>query len=201
MPRKYPHLTFTDSVKDAQRHYGSRKAGEMLERFELDDSNIGPRESEFIAERDGFYISTVSENGWPYVQFRGGPKGFLKVLDNQTLAYVDYGGNRQYITTGNLRANARAALMLMDYADQRRMKIMARTEVLDASEDLDLVAQLHDPAYPATVERIVRFHVEAFDWNCPQHIIRKFNAEEFAEREAALVERIQELEARLNAES
>ena len=201
MKRRYPSLTFTESVKDVQRQYGSRRAGEMMERFEGDDAHLTGREAAFISERDSFYLSTVSESGWPYVQFRGGPKGFLKVIDSETLGYVDYGGNRQYISTGNLKADDRAALILMDYAARRRMKIMARTEILDASERPDLVEQLHDSDYPASVERIVLFHVEAFDWNCPQHITRRFTEDEIAEREAQLWARINELEDQLEAES
>ena len=207
MPRKYPALTFSDSVKAQQTKYGSRQAGAMMEAFETNDSELGVREEEFISGRDGFYMASVGENGWPYVQFRGGPAGFLKVLDPGTLGYVDYGGNRQYISTGNLRADDRVALILMDYARRRRMKIMARTRILEAGDHPEWVARLHDPDYRASVERVVLFDVEAFDWNCPQHITPRFTEAEIegwenerhAAREAALLDRIRELESRLDA--
>ena len=197
MPRRYPALTFTDSVKAVQERYGSRRAGQMLENFDVEDARLGPREATFIAQRDSFYMATVGQEGWPYVQFRGGPVGFLKVLDETTLAYADFGGNRQYISTGNLLHDDRVALILMDYAHQRRMKIMARTEILEASERPELVEALHDPDYPAKVERIVLLRVEAFDWNCPQHITRRFTENQVLAREASLHSHIQELEARL----
>ena len=201
MARRYTALTFGEHVKAVQEQYGSRQAGEMMENFDLDDFHLTPREAEFIEERDSFYMATVGDEGWPYVQFRGGPKGFLKALDATTLGYVDYGGNRQYISTGNLMHDDRVALILMDYAGRRRLKVMARTTILDAESHPDLVQALHDPAYRAKVERVVLFRVEAFDWNCPQHITPRFTedviAAEVEAREAVLLARIDALEADL----
>lgn len=179
MARKYPAITFTDSVKATQEHFGTRKTASKMEAQEHDDEHLSSFEAEFIAERDGFYMATVNEDGWPYVQFRGGPKGFLKVLDDRTLGYADFGGNKQYISMGNLRANDRASLFFMDYPNQRRMKLLAHTEVFDAAERPELEQALSDPNYRAKVERTVLFHVVAFDWNCPQHITPRFTLDEF----------------------
>jgi predicted pyridoxine 5'-phosphate oxidase superfamily flavin-nucleotide-binding protein len=181
MTRKYPALTFTDSVKDAQRHYGSRSTAAKVEAWDLDDDRLSGEEVRFIAARDGFYMATVNQDGWPYVQFRGGPPGFLRALDARTLGYADFRGNRQYISMGNLRADDRAALFFMDYAGRRRLKLMARTEGFDAADRPDLVERLSDPEYPARIERVVLFHVEAFDWNCPQHITPRYTEREWAE--------------------
>jgi len=180
MSRKYTKLTFTDSVKETQTHFGTRAVGEKIEAWDIDDEHLSDREASFIARRDGFYMATTNEDGWPYLQFRGGPEGFLKVLDDTTLAYADFGGNKQYITTGNLRQNDRVALFFMDYANRQRLKLMARSEVFDAAERPELVRELHDSDYRARVERVVLLHVVAFDWNCPQHITPRYTEEEFS---------------------
>ena len=180
MARKYTELTFTDSVQEAQTHYGSRATAAKVAAWEMDDEHLSDGEASFIAERDSFYMATVNEGGWPYLQFRGGPRGFLKVLDEQTLGYADFRGNKQYISTGNLRSDDRVALFFMDYPNRRRLKLMARTEVFDAAERPDLQDKLADPGYRARIERFVIFHVVAFDWNCPQHIAPRFTEEEFA---------------------
>ena len=178
MTSKYHSLTFTDSVRGAQQHYGSnyRKPEEPLSNDELT-----ALEREFIEARDGFYMATVSEDGWPYVQFRGGPPGFLKALDASTLAFADFRGNRQYISTGNLAANDRTALFFMDYANRRRLKLMARAEIVDAKERPELVEQLMPEDYPALPERVVLVHVVAYDWNCPQHITPRYTFDELVE--------------------
>jgi predicted pyridoxine 5'-phosphate oxidase superfamily flavin-nucleotide-binding protein len=182
MTRQYPAIAFTDSVKAAQDHYGSRDQNEKLASSNFDDRRLTEREAEFIAERDSFYVASVNEEGWPYVQFRGGPQGFLKVLDEGTLAYADFRGNLQYITVGNVAHEKRVSLILMDYAGRRRLKIMARAEVFDAADHPELIAEVEDPDYRARVERAVVLHVEAFDWNCPQHITPRFTEEEFQQQ-------------------
>ncbi|MFT5291472.1 MAG: putative pyridoxine 5'-phosphate oxidase superfamily flavin-nucleotide-binding protein [Planctomycetota bacterium] len=182
MTRKFAQLTFTDSVKAAQTHYGSRSSGEKFESWELDDEHLSDVETQFIIARDSFYMATVNADGWPYMQFRGGPPGFLKVLNDRTLGYADYRGNRQYISTGNLKQNNRVSLFFMDYANQRRLKLLAHTEVVDADDNPTLREKLVDADYKARVERLVLFRVAAFDWNCPQHITPRFTEEEFAER-------------------
>ncbi len=180
MPRKYPQLTFTTSVKQAQEHYGTRRQAAKMESLEGQDDRLSDREAEFIANRDSFFVASVGENGWPYVQFRGGPKGFLKVLDSRTLGFADFRGNLQYITTGNMMHDNRVALFLMDYPHRKRLKIMARGEVSDAEERPDLIEQLEDVDYRARIERAVIYHIEAFDWNCPQHSTPRWTEEEFA---------------------
>ncbi len=189
MTRKYPALTFTDSVKATQEHYGVRAKAAKVEHWAMDDELLSPREASFIGRRDGFYMATVNEDGWPYLQFRGGPKGFLKVLDERTLGYADFRGNLQYISTGNLRKDDRVSLFFMDYANRARLKLLARTEVFDAADRPDLVDRLEDPEYGARVERAVLFHVVAFDWNCPQHITPRFTEEELRERDQLIVKR------------
>ena len=179
MTDKYRDLNFTPSVRAAQTRYGARAPGQAGAPAELSEDRLSHVEVAFIAERDGFYMSTVSENGWPYVQFRGGPPGFLKALDPETLAYGDLRGNRQYISMGNLEVQPRAALFFMDYAQQRRLKLMVTTEVLDPATRPDLLERLTDPDERAPLERIVLFHVVAFDWNCPQHITPRFTAAEW----------------------
>ncbi len=169
MARNFAEIAFTESVKAQQEKYGSRHSYARIEAIER-GTELSLAEADFIAERDSFYLATVGENGYPYVQFRGGPKGFLKVLDQKTLAYADFRGNLQYISVGNLSRNDRAALILMDYARRQRLKIYARIEVIEAKDAPELIAQLQDPDYKAQIERAMVLHVEAFDWNCPQHI-------------------------------
>ncbi len=144
MSRKYTELTFTDSVKQTQEHYGSRRQGAKMEAMDWPDERLSDREAGFISERDSFYVASVGENGWPYVQFRGGPKGFLRVLDKRTLGFADFRGNLQDITTGNISNDNRVALFLMDYANRQRLKIMARAEIFHADDRPDLVEQLED---------------------------------------------------------
>lgn len=184
MSRRYPAITFTPSVRHAQERYGARENGLRLESSAADDERLSERERSFIAQRDGFYMATVGEGGWPYLQFRGGPVGFLRSLDEGRLAYADYRGNRQYISVGNLVADDRVSLFFMDYARQRRLKVLARAEVFEAAEQPELLREVHDDSYPATPERVIVFHVEAFDWNCAQHITPRYTEAEWAARAA-----------------
>jgi predicted pyridoxine 5'-phosphate oxidase superfamily flavin-nucleotide-binding protein len=179
MTRRYTDITFTDSVKETQTRYGTRRNARKVENWAVDDRHLSPREIEFIAGRDSFYQASVGDDGWPYVQFRGGPKGFLKVLGSNRLAYADFRGNLQYISVGNIAHDDRVALFLMDYPSRRRLKIMARASVVDAADDPELVAQLEVPGYKAVVERAVVLQLEAFDWNCAQHITPRYTSEEW----------------------
>ncbi len=140
-------------------------------------TQLPEEEAAFIAARDSFYLATVGENGWPYLQYRGGPKGFLRVLDPSTLGFADFRGNRQYISTGNIESTGRACLFLMDYPAQERLKIWAEGEIVD---DPEVLKQLADPNYSATIERGFLFHILAFDWNCQQHIVQRYTPAEFA---------------------
>ncbi|OYY76417.1 MAG: pyridoxamine 5-phosphate oxidase [Sphingomonas sp. 28-62-20] len=153
-----------------------------------------PQEEAFIAQRDSFYMATVSETGWPYVQHRGGPHGFLKMIDDQTLAFLDYRGNRQYISTGNLTANDRACVILVDYPRRARLKIFAHVEKLALDADPALTERLTDESYGAKPERIFRLRLDAFDWNCPQHITPRFTEREVGVAVQLLHDRIAELE-------
>jgi len=152
-------------------------------------------EAAFIADRDSIYLASISESGWPYVQHRGGPKGFLKVLDDRTLALPDFAGNRQYITVGNVSADDRVSLILVDYPRRSRLKILARMETRDLRDDPELVERLALPGYRARVERALVLCLEAFDWNCPQHITPRFTAAEIEAGTLPLRERLAALEA------
>lgn len=199
MPKRFAEIAFTPSVKAAQERYGSR---ELNTRFELADdprNRLTPVEAEFISQRDGFYQATVSETGWPYVQFRGGPAGFLKILDEQTLAYADFRGNVQYVSVGNMNADARISLILMDYANRRRLKIWARAEIIEQEDAPKLMQRLSNPDYKARIERAVLLHIEALDWNCPQHITPRYTGPEVEMLIAPLQRRITELEAALGS--
>ncbi len=183
MPRRYTQLTFTDSVKRTQEAYGARDTAARMEAAEFDDQRLGERERSFLATRDSFYMATVSEAGWPYVQFRGGPPGFLHVLDERTIAYADFRGNRQLISTGNLSHDDRVSLIFLDYPQRQRLKVLARVAVHSAEDRPDLIEALENPSYRAQIKRAFVMTVEAFDWNCPQHITPRFSR---AEIEAGL---------------
>ncbi len=161
-------VAFTASVKAAQERRGSRDGYARMEQRGGWSAEITPELAAFISQRDSFYLGTASADGQPYVQHRGGPKGFVKVLDAKTLALADFAGNRQYISVGNLEENDRAFIFFMDYANRRRIKVWGRAEFVEDSPAL--LERLVDPAYGATVERALVFHVEAWDANCPQHI-------------------------------
>lgn len=195
MSHKFFDLAFTPKVKAVQEQYGTRKHYARFEGGESDFQGLTFAEEDFIANRDGFYIATVNEEGQPYIQFRGGPTGFLKAIDDRTLAYADFRGNLQYISVGNLSGNDRAALFLMDYANQRRLKIIARVDVIDAADAPELIEKIKMPEYKAKVERAMIIHVEAFDWNCPQHITPRYTIEEIKRISAPIYERIERLEA------
>ena len=178
MGQNFSTFTFTDSVKAAQEHYHSRGNYQGME-DEPDRFNLTEKELGFIFSRDSFYMATVGENGWPYMQFRGGPVGFLKALGPRTIGYADFRGNRQYISTGNLNAEKKAMLFLIDYPTRQRLKIWATANVIDAANDTDLAARLVSADYRAKVERLITFEIQAYDWNCPQHITPRYTEAEF----------------------
>ncbi|MCC7412059.1 MAG: pyridoxamine 5'-phosphate oxidase family protein [Gammaproteobacteria bacterium] len=181
MARAFARIAFTPSVRAAQTRMGSRDAYRAAELGAPEVIELSPREIEFIGARDSFYQGTVGENGWPYVQHRGGPTGFLKVLDPHTIGYADFSGNRQYISVGNLDGDDRVSLFLMDYPGQRRLKIWGRARLIDEDAEPALVARLESPDYRARVERGVIITVEAFDWNCPKYITPRFTQREIRE--------------------
>lgn len=181
MARAFAEIAFTPNVQAAQVRMGSREAYRSTEIGEREAVTLGPSEIEFITARDSFYQGTVGENGWPYVQHRGGPAGLLKVLDAHTIGYADFAGNRQYISVGNLDGDNRVSLFLMDYPGQRRLKIWGRARLVDENTDPALIARLESSDYRARVERGVVITVEAFDWNCPKYITPRFTEREVRE--------------------
>ena len=195
MTDNFTELAFTNSVKAQQEKYGTRSAYERMEKGGAFRNRLTWQEIKHIQDRDEFYLSSVGEKGWPYIQYRGGPKGFLKVIDNNTLAFADFRGNGQYISTGNFTDNKKTMLFLMDYTKKQRLKIWAEGDVLDPTDHPELAEQLTPPDYEATVERIIVFTVHAFDWNCPQHITARYTEEEIADSQQALTTRIAKLEA------
>ncbi len=199
MTATFHRIAFTDSVKRAQERNGVR---DQYARFEARDSRsggLGERERAFIEERDTLFMASVGENGWPYVQHRGGPAGFLKVLDEHTLGFADFRGNRQYISLGNLQSDDRVALILIDFAHQVRLKIYARARAIEIDDDPELAARLGDPDYNARIERGIVLDVEAVDWNCPQHIMPRFTEAEVMDMVQPLQEHIARLEAEVAA--
>ena len=201
MSHAFAELAFTPSVKAAQQRDGSRAgyARNFESDAEVSNDRLGEAEADFIAAQRSFYMATVSETGWPYLQHRGGPRGFLKVLDDKTLAFADYAGNRQLISVGNLALNDRVALLLVDYANRVRLKLLGRLAVTDWAAHDPQATRLLEPGYRARPQRILTIKVGGFDWNCPQHIPVRIDAEDvqraLAERDA----RIAELEAQLKA--
>jgi ferredoxin-NADP reductase/predicted pyridoxine 5'-phosphate oxidase superfamily flavin-nucleotide-binding protein len=177
MGHKYANLMFTDSVKAIQSDKRSRDNYARMEEGEDFNYLLSEFEAEFISERDSFYMASVGETGWPYVQHRGGPAGFMKVLDTKTLGFADFSGNRQYISTGNVAHNNRVSLFFMDYPNQRRLKLIGRVEVIEAGQHA-LFSQLKPDNYRAKIERGFIIHIEAFDWNCPQHITPRYTEED-----------------------
>lgn len=191
MSLRFAELMFTPTVKGVQERQGSRGA---YERFEESDVPARDRltagERSFIAARDSFYMGTVSETGWPYVQHRGGPPGFLKVLDERTLGFADYRGNRQYVSVGNLMADDRVSLLLVDYPNRRRLKILGHARIVDVQAEPEAIARLRDKDYGARIERGVVISIEGFDWNCPQHITPRFTDAEIAAATLPAITRI-----------
>jgi predicted pyridoxine 5'-phosphate oxidase superfamily flavin-nucleotide-binding protein len=192
MARRFQELAQTDAVKRAQEYYYGKS---QQVRGGLDRDALTHDEIEFIQARDSFYMGTVSETGWPYIQHRGGPAGFLRVLGPSSLAFADYKGNRQLLSTGNLTKSDRVTLFLMDYPHQTRLKIMGHARIEDARQHPELVAQLATPEVRESVERLFFIDVVSFDWNCPQHITPRYTAAEIEEVVAPMRARLAELEA------
>jgi predicted pyridoxine 5'-phosphate oxidase superfamily flavin-nucleotide-binding protein len=186
-------VALTPAVRSVQAEMGADRLWSDFKGHRKFD-RFSDNETAFIGQRDSFYIASASETGWPYVQHRGGPSGFLKVVDDRTLAFVDYRGNRQYISTGNLVANDRACLFLMDYPARARLKIYVHVERLALDADPALTAEITDEAYGAKAERIFRLRLVAFDWNCAQHIVPRYTEAEIRAASQPLLEKIAQLE-------
>jgi predicted pyridoxine 5'-phosphate oxidase superfamily flavin-nucleotide-binding protein len=178
MGRVYANTMFSEAAKRLQQQHGSREQYERLAERGSIHEELGPFEQQFVTERDSLYLASVTPDGWPYIQHRGGPIGFLKPLDGKTLAFADFAGNKQYITAGNLETNDRVALFLMDYPEQARLKIIGHARIVEVGADPELEARLRPKSYRATTERVVVIDVVAFDWNCSQHITPRWTKEE-----------------------
>ncbi len=204
MAYAFSSLVFTPVVKALQERYGSRRQYERREKSGFRQDRIGPAEQQFLAERDSFYMASVGASGWPYVQHRGGPKGFLKVIDEHTIAFADFRGNKQFVTTGNLMTDDRVALILVDYPRQARLKILGHAKIFEGPDAKEWTEKLIDPEYGGVVERVFVIQVEASDWNCQQHITPRFTEEQirealtpFEDRMRALVEENKSLRGEL----
>ena len=198
----YAEIAFSDASKRFQERYGSRASYARMEQFKNPDG-LTEYEMDFISHQDNFYVATNGKDGFPYIQFRGGPKGFLKVLDDKTLGFVDFGGNKQYISVGNLTTNNKVALFLLDQAAKARLKIYAEAEILEIKGNTELFERLELSDYKYRPERMIVLHVKAYDWNCPQHITERYTLEEISEEFLAQHEYIDRLRVeneRLKAE-
>lgn len=198
MGHKFSEIAFTPKVKELQERLGSRRAYSRNETGIAHHDILGQNEADFIAARDSFYMASVGETGWPYVQHRGGPPGFLQVLDANTIGFADYRGNRQYISTGNIVGDDRVSIFLMDYPNRARLKILGRARIA-GPDDSETLSLLNRPAYGARVERGILISVVAFDWNCSQHITPRFSLAEVEQLAAPLETEIARLQAELAA--
>ena len=193
MGHNFGSLVFTPTIKALQERHGSRRQYERMQAGAVKPDHFGAEEVAFIVERDGFYMASVGSNGWPYVQYRGGPAGFLKVIDDSTIAFANFRGNRQYISNGNLLADSRVALIMVDYPRQSRLKILGKAEILEGEQAKEWIERVRHPEYKAVVESVFVIHVEAFDWNCPQHIVPRFTTQQIQDALAPTEERMREL--------
>ena len=197
MGHQFAEIAFTDSVREIQEMNNSRAMYSGMDEGEDHNHILTEREKTFIQARDSFYMASVSETGWPYVQHRGGPIGFMRVLDDRTLGFADFAGNRQYVSVGNLRKDDRVSLFFMDYPMRTRLKLLGRVKQIGL-DDVEILPHLEVDDYRARVERGFTIHVEAFDWNCPQHITPRFTEAEIEHRVAGLREENQRLQTELN---
>lgn len=197
MPHKFAEIAFTPTVRKVQEQKGSRLAHARMEGVpEAMNHALTSTEASFIAARDSLYMATVNEIGWPYIQHRGGPAGFVRVLDEHTVGFVDFRGNRQYVSVGNLMTDDRVSLFFMDYPNKTRLKLFGRARIIGLDDQATL-GRLELPEYRARVERAFLITVEGFDWNCPQHITERFTLDDIRALTAPLSTRIAELEAEL----
>jgi ferredoxin-NADP reductase/predicted pyridoxine 5'-phosphate oxidase superfamily flavin-nucleotide-binding protein len=194
MAHRFAEIAFTPEIRSIQSKMGSRSGYAAMDTGEDYNHLLGAREADFIGARDSFYMASVSETGWPYVQHRGGPVGFMKILDERSIGFADFSGNRQYVSTGNFSNDNRVSLFFMDYPNRRRLKMLGRVRTIGLDEP-ELLARLEDTDYPAQIERAFIIEVEAYDWNCPQHITPRFTLSQVEEQLASL----RAENARLNA--
>lgn len=201
MTRRFFDVAFTPTVKGMQEEFGSRAAYARMEDTHSEADELTEIEAAFIAARDSFYMATVGDTGWPYVQHRGGPVGFVKILGPRTIGIADFRGNRQYVSLGNIAHDQRSALFFMDYPNRRRLKVLARAMRVDLDDKPELAAKLIDADYGAKIERGMLFEIEAFDWNCSQHITPRYTAADVDARVMSLKAEIESLRKALAAAS
>jgi predicted pyridoxine 5'-phosphate oxidase superfamily flavin-nucleotide-binding protein len=203
MAYPFGSLVFTPVVKALQERYGSRRQYAKREDSGFSQDGIGPSEIEFLAESDSFYMASTGATGWPYIQHRGGPHGFLKVIDEHTVAFADYRGNKQYISAGNVATDDRVALIFVDYPRQARLKILGHVKIFEGADAKDWIEKVRDPGYKSVIERVFVIKVDALDWNCPQHITPRFTEEQIRTALSPVEKRMQTLQQeneRLKAE-
>ena len=193
MAQNYLYNLFSDRARAMQEKSGSRASYARMESGDGGPDQMGEKEAAFIAARDSFYMASMSETGWPYLQHRGGPSGFLQVMPGNRLGFADYRGNRQFMSVANLEANPRVSLFLMDYPNRRRLKIIGTAHYVDHDAAPDLVASLMPAGYPAVPERALVIGVVGFDWNCPQHITPRFGEAELAQAIAPFAAELKQL--------
>jgi uncharacterized protein len=193
MSRNFGSLAFTPLVKALQEKYGSSRQYRRMQARPVGPDRLSGAESAFIAERDSFYMATTGATGWPYVQHRGGSRGFVKVIDDQTIAFSDFRGNKQYVSTGNLASDDRVALIMVDYPSQTRLKILGHAKIFEADAAPEWIERLREPGSKDVIERAYVIRVEAFDWNCPQHITPRFTVEQIRQELAPFERRLEEL--------
>jgi predicted pyridoxine 5'-phosphate oxidase superfamily flavin-nucleotide-binding protein len=193
MAKNFAEIAFTDAVKKLQAQHGSRRSYERMEKFNIVDG-LTSGEMSFIKNRDSFYLASIGENEFPYVQHRGGPKGFLKVLDSKRIGFIDFTGNKQYVSVGNMATNNNVSLIMIDYPTRTRLKIYAKSEVIEIKDNPELYESLDLDDYKFRPERMMVFHIEAYDWNCPQHITPRYTVNEIETAFSPQQEHIKSLE-------
>lgn len=193
MPYPFGSLVFTPVIQALQERYGSPQSYAKREESRFSQGALGPDEEAFLGECDSFYLASIGETGWPYIQHRGGARGFLKMLDGHTIGFADFRGNRQYISAGNLMTNDKVALILVDYPRRARLKILGHATIFEGAEAGEWIEKLRDPGDASPVERVFIIHVDAFDWNCQQHITRRFTGEQIRNVLAPFEKRMEEL--------
>jgi predicted pyridoxine 5'-phosphate oxidase superfamily flavin-nucleotide-binding protein len=193
MAKNFAEIAFSDAVKELQEKHGSRKGYERMEKFNVVDG-LSENEKRFIEDRDSFYLASIGVKNFPYIQHRGGPKGFVKVLDENTIGFIDFSGNKQYISVGNFATNNNVALIMMDYPARARLKIFAKAEIIELKDNPELLDKLDLAEYQYRPERMMLFHIEAYDWNCPQHITPRFTVDEIENALKPQLKKITQLE-------
>ncbi|UEG49633.1 pyridoxamine 5'-phosphate oxidase family protein [Ferruginibacter lapsinanis] len=198
MAKNFASIAFTNAVKAVQEKFGSRVSYARVER-DTYINGLTENEIDFIEQRDSFYMASIGENNFPYIQHRGGPKGFVKVLDDKRIGFIDFKGNMQYISVGNIAVNNNVALIMVDYPSKTRLKILAKAEVIELKDNPELYNLLNLNDYHFKPERMMVFNIEAYDWNCPKHIVARYTVEDIAEVFAAQKDHITQLETEIKS--